>query len=145
MEIKQIETKEEILRSLGLFLQVMTRKPYSEKWDRDSAKRELLEIFENGKDFCFQAEDGGKVVGFIFSRLESWEEGAHLIVEYIVVDPEKRKKGIGAKLFRRVERSAKARAISNLHLISHRQAMAKEFWEKQGFKLKGVIEMTKVI
>lgn len=145
MEIRKITNAEELNKVLDLFLSVMTKNPYNETWNENTAKGELLEIYNNGKDFCFIASEGAKDIGFIFSRLQPWEDGDHLIIEYVVVDPSSRKKGVGTALFRKTEKIARNKGVKNLHLISHRQAMAKDFWEKQGFKMQGVIEMSKTI
>lgn len=145
MKIKQIDTKEDIDAIIDLFLEVMTGVPYNEKWNEETAKGELIEIFNNGKGFCFIANENGKNIGFIFSRIQPWEDGDHLIIEYVVVDPKARRKGVGTELFRETEKLARNKEIKNLHLISHRQAMAKDFWEKQGFKMQGVIEMLKTL
>ncbi|HBO16636.1 MAG: N-acetyltransferase GCN5 [Candidatus Moranbacteria bacterium GW2011_GWE2_35_2-] len=145
MQIKKIETDKDINSIINLFLEVMTNAPYNEKWNQETAKGELVEIFNNGKGFCFIATEDEKNIGFIFSRIQPWEDGNHLIIEYIVVDPSLRKNGVGTALFRETEKIARNKDIKNFHLISHRQSMAKDFWEKQGFKMQGIIEMSKTI
>ena len=100
----------------------------------------------------FLAEDGGKVVGYLFGRVYQSEkmksimpEGtSYFEVEELYVIPERRSQGVGAKLFRYAEEAVKSdaeymmlsTATKNWKAIFHfyLEELGMTFWSARLFK-----------
>jgi GNAT superfamily N-acetyltransferase len=61
----------------------------------------------------------------------------------VIVDPKQRGKGIGSALVKKLEDIARQNGIVSLDLLAYNQAKALSFWDKQGFKPNGYIQMMK--
>ena len=81
-------------------------------------------------------DDNGKIIAGCISRMYCWNVA---YVDTLWVDEKYRAKGLGSKLIIEVEETAKEKGCYLIHLDTF-DFQAKEFYEKHGYKLFGVLE-----
>ncbi len=143
MLIKAIKSKSEINKIIPLFIRVFSESPYEEKWKKKSALQRLDNLYKLGNGFCFYAEEHGKAIGILFCRTQIWDDGTHVFIEDLAVEPHYRREGIGTKLVKKLEKAARAKKISAIDILANKKAKALKFWEKLGYKQDGYVNMKK--
>lgn len=93
--------------------------------------QETMTAATSGGSLTLAAERDGKLLGVLVAlpRLE----GASLFVLWLVVDPEHRRRGIGAALVRHLERLAGTKEVCGL--VNRDDAVAAAFWPAVGYEL----------
>lgn len=145
MNIKQIKTNDDIKKIISLFIHIFSEKPYTETWTEKQAFERINEIFQKGKEYCYFIEDENKPLGIILCQTQTWEDGTHLIIEDCLVDSSQRNKGIGKILLKHIENIAQKNKIVSIDLLSHKDSQALLFWEHQGFKQNGFVQLKKIL
>lgn len=81
-------------------------------------------------------DDNGRIIAGCVARMYCWNVA---YVDTLWVDEKYRAKGLGSKLIIEVEETAKEKGCYLIHLDTF-DFQAKEFYEKHGYKLFGVLE-----
>ena len=81
-------------------------------------------------------DDNGRIIAGCIARMYCWNVA---YVDTLWVDSKYRGKGLGAKLLAEVESAAKEKGCYLIHLDTF-DFQAKEFYEKQGYEVFGVLE-----
>ena len=81
-------------------------------------------------------EDNGNIIAGCVARMYCWNVA---YVDTLWVDETYRGKGLGAKLLEEVEKAAKEKGCYLIHLDTF-DFQAKEFYEKQGYEVFGVLD-----
>lgn len=82
------------------------------------------------------ADDNGRIIAGCVARMYCWNV---TYIDTLWVDETYRGKGLGSQLLTEVERTAKEKGCYLIHLDTF-DFQAKEFYEKQGYKVFGVLE-----
>ena len=93
------------------------------------------EVELNYEEFCFVAEDEGKILGVITGR--AYYNEVH--IGDLIVSSDCRKSGIGSKLVRAVEDAYKGKGYDKITLTTF-GFQAPEFYKKLGYELEFVRE-----
>lgn len=93
------------------------------------------EVTLNYDEFCFAAEENGKILGVITGRTTYNE--VHIVD--LIVNHEDRKSGIGSRLVSAVEDAYKGKGYDKITLTTF-GFQAPGFYKKQGYKLEFVRE-----
>ena len=145
MEIKKVQSPNEIKRGLDLFIEVMAEAPYFEKWSKEDTEKRLQSSFSKAKDFAFFAEENSKVIGLIFCSTYIWDDGIHVFVEDLYIDKEFRGKNVGVKLVEKLEETAREKRIVMIDLFVHTKSKAFDFWKKMNYLQTEFVQMQKKI
>ncbi len=106
------------------------------KLTKEGAKKFLNDRL--GKNLVFVAEQEKKVVGFIAIKRNIMFAN---YIRRIVLQEERRSKGIGSKLLKYVEEKTIAEKLPNVFLLcSTTNEKAIKFYEKNGYKKIGTVE-----
>lgn len=97
------------------------------------------EDIESGKIRLFVAREGSNIVGSV--QYEDRDGLAYL--SQMTVDPEFRKRGIGAMLLQTAENSAKDEGFKTVQLIAMLEKGLPDYYEKLGYKKVGIKENPK--
>jgi len=89
----------------------------------------------NYEEFCFAAEDDGKIAGVITGR--AYYNEVH--IGDLIVDREYRRTGVGSKLVAAVEEAYKGKGYEKIALTTF-GFQAPEFYKKLGYELEFVRE-----
>lgn len=81
-------------------------------------------------------DDNGNIIAGCVARMYCWNVA---YVDTLWVDETYRGKGLGAKLLEEVEKAAKEKCCYLIHLDTF-DFQAKEFYEKQGYEVFGVLD-----
>lgn len=81
-------------------------------------------------------DDNGNIIAGCVARMYCWNV---TYVDTLWVDETYRGKGLGAKLLEEVEKTAKEKGCYLIHLDTF-DFQAKEFYEKQGYEVFGVLD-----
>ena len=82
------------------------------------------------------ADDNGKIIAGCVARMYCWNVA---YIDTLWVDENYRSKGWGSKLLAEVEKTAKDKGCYLIHLDTF-DFQAKEFYEKHGYEVFGVLE-----
>ncbi len=82
------------------------------------------------------SDDNGNIIAGCVARMYCWNVA---YVDTLWVDETYRGKGLGAKLLEEVEKTAKEKGCYLIHLDTF-DFQAKEFYEKHGYEVFGVLE-----
>jgi len=91
------------------------------------------EVKLNFEEFCFVAEDEGKIAGVIVGR--AYYNEVH--IEDLIVGKDYRKDGVGSKLVAAVENAYKGKGYDKIALTTF-GFQAPEFYKKLGYELEFV-------
>lgn len=81
-------------------------------------------------------DENGKIIGGCIARMYCWNVA---YIDTLWVDSEQRNNGLGSKLLAEIEATAKAKGCYLIHLDTF-DFQAKNFYEKQGYNVFGVLE-----
>ncbi len=98
----------------------------------------IVESAIAGDDFLFIAEEDGAFVGYVSAQRETLKRVAH--TAYIVAGIRKdfQNRGIGTKLFEKLDAWAREKGVKRLELtVICENARAKHLYEKRGFEIEG--------
>jgi ribosomal protein S18 acetylase RimI-like enzyme len=95
----------------------------------------------------FVAEENADVIGYAYVALESYDymalRGPAGILHDIIVDPERRARGVGRRLLEAALEYVQARGLSQLVLsTAERNEVAQRFFASMGFR-RTMVEMTR--
>jgi len=83
-----------------------------------------------GKPFIFKAKENGKIVGSVKAKYE----GGVIYVKNIIVDEDRRGRGIGRKLMERVEKEGKKIGGHKIYLFTMEKWGSSKFYKGLGFR-----------
>jgi len=106
------------------------KKPYNEKFTPGSAKKDVLEFFENS---LYVAIDGEKIIGFIASHIVNSDKTKAYIDE-LWIRSEHQGKGAGKILVKFVEEMYKKKGLSKIRLTTKKNARSYGFYKKLKYK-----------
>ena len=81
-------------------------------------------------------DDNGNIIAGCVAIMNCWNVA---YIDTLWVDSKYRGKGLGARLLAEIEKTAKAKGCYLIHLDTF-DFQAKEFYEKQGYEVFGVLE-----
>ena len=81
-------------------------------------------------------DGSGKIIGGIVARMYCWSV---VYIDILWVDEAYRKKGIGKILLNDIEKTAKAKNVTLIHLDTF-DFQAKDFYLKNGYEIFGILE-----
>lgn len=81
-------------------------------------------------------DDNGRIIAGCIARMYCWNVA---YIDTLWVDSKYRGKGLGARLLAEIEKTAKTKGCYLIHLDTF-DFQAKEFYEKQGYEVFGVLE-----
>jgi len=87
------------------------------------------------KEFLFKAVENQEIVGVISGK----HEGGIVYVEYLIVDYNQRKRGIGRQLMQKAEEFGKKLGAHKAHLITGKDWQATLFYESLGYQRVAVL------
>ena len=105
--------------------------------DADRQRLGLTLLLADRRAAVLVADRGGTVVGMVTGQLvvSTAEGGLSALVEDLVVDAPRRKKGVGRALLAAIEGWAESRGATRLQLLADREnAPALAFYEREGWR-----------
>lgn len=115
--------------------------------DEDAMRRRLAAILPRDDYATFVAERGGRVVAFVgvMHGLSYNADGPYARVLSLVVEPEERGRGTGARLLEEAEKWAREQGAAKVHLTTalHRDG-AHRFYERSGYERTGARYLKKL-
>jgi GNAT superfamily N-acetyltransferase len=94
----------------------------------------------------YVAEEGGKVVGFIFGRLLERRYGPYegAWVEILGVEPDRKRQGVGRKLFEAFIAGCREKGVREVHAVASKNDQeVKPFLENIGFREGDLVHLHK--
>lgn len=117
----------------ALYVQSFSVAPWNEKWTTETAGIRIEAILRTPGFIGFQAEEKGKIIGFILGFTEQYQYDKTFQIKEICVDPALQKKGIGKGLIRTMEAELRRIGIGGVYLITTRQGAVEKFYKSSGF------------
>lgn len=116
-----------------LFVSVFNQPPWSEGWKKEWAIERLSIIFNSYRFYGCLAEEGGKPIAAILSRLGSFKGALELEIMETFVSASEQRKGVGIAMRDDLKTQAKQDGISCFVLQTDKDTFAKNFYLKYGF------------
>ena len=130
------------LDDLVALLQILFNIEEDFSFDETRQRQGLSLMLENTQGVVLVAETGGTVIGMCTGQLliSTAEGGPAVLVEDVVVHPERQGKGAGRLLMEAVIRWAESKKASRLQLLADRSnASALTFYKKFGWQMTELI------
>ena len=115
------------------------KKPYNEKFTPGSAKKDVLEFFENS---LYVVTDGEKIIGFVASHIVNSDKTKAYIDE-LWIRSEHQGRGAGKILVKFVEDMYKRKGLSCIRLTTKKNAKSYGFYKKLKYKDAELVYMEK--
>ena len=97
----------------------------------------MLEYIKDNTAIIIGAFEGEKLLGFIWAYEREVNQERRYHINYFIVNPEERKKGIGTQLINEIYKIAKACKISKIELmVTAKNEEAVSFYAKQDFQVE---------
>jgi len=101
--------------------------------DLDDSREGIARYLARNPDTCFVWEEEGEIIGAILSG----HDGRRGMIHHTAVHPDRRRRGIGAKLVEAALDALKKEGIHKVMLVAFsRNGSGNAFWEKMGFTLR---------
>lgn len=110
-----------------------SKPPYNEKFTGNNAYDYLKRKLDYCVEHSFVIEEDKNIIGFIVVNLSYWAFGKQALIEEIVIDDNKQRKGYGKKLMDYAENYLKNIGAKSLMLWGRKDAGAYHFHIKNGF------------
>jgi|WetSurMetagenome_2_1015567.scaffolds.fasta_scaffold71583_2 aminoglycoside 6'-N-acetyltransferase I len=123
-------TKKDFSRIAELMDREYSKPPYDEPWKKKNAIKTLKYFERVGEIFVLVDK---KILGFIISRDEYYNEGGSAVIEELIVDSNFQGRGFGRKLVEYVENRCRKKKIKRILLMTSNRAPAFHFYKKMGY------------
>lgn len=117
----------------SLYVDSFSLAPWNEKWTVETAAVRIKSIMNTPEFIGFQAEEEGKVKGFILGFIEQYQNDKTFQIKEICVSPAIQKKGIGKGLIKVLEEALRKQGIKGIYLVTTRQGATEKFYNSSGF------------
>lgn len=92
-----------------------------------------------GNDLCFIAMDENEIVGYIVAQVGALRRIRHSAYIVVGIREKYRNRGIGTKLFKRLDKWAKEKKLVRLELtVIYNNEIALNLYKKNGFEIEGI-------
>jgi ribosomal protein S18 acetylase RimI-like enzyme len=99
----------------------------------DDNEASINAFIARNKDYCFVAENDGKIIATIMAG----NDGRRGHVYHLVVDTAQRHKGIAGELVKNVEDTLRKDGITKIALVAYAENNAgNAFWEQAGYTVR---------
>lgn len=102
----------------NLFMESYKQTPWNELWKKEEAFERINDIFNFHKSFCYVYEYNHSIVGALLGFVLPWHSGKQLEIRELFIHPAFQNRGIGTKLFKKIEISAKAYGVKDIVLTT---------------------------
>ena len=150
MEIKKIQMEDaNNYLNMLLHLDNETKFMMFEPWERPTDINIIKNIIEksiNGDNLILVAKDEENIVGFLSAQKGEYKRIKHTGYIVVGIREKYRNNGIGSKLFSELDTWAIENKITILEIsLICSNTIAKQFYEKNGFKVEGIKKNTMII
>ena len=136
MEIVQIRSLSEIEDFIDIYVKIYSGPPYNETWT-PPGREVLADVLKRSKGYCFRAVEKGRTLGIIMCSVSKWNDGIHLYIDDLAVDPSHEGTGIGNGLVEFAISRAKSEGMVGVELNALDNSRAFRFWKAVGFDYSG--------
>lgn len=127
--------KSDLEQCAAIFAKAFSEEEWGCVWSKERAELYINDYIENKKFVGFVSEEKGIIEGAILGCIKvSWNND-EIYVDELIVDPEKQRCGIGQKLLDAMKDYSKLNKLAGIVLYTNEEAPAKNFYQKNGFKL----------
>ncbi|HVZ67554.1 MAG TPA: GNAT family N-acetyltransferase [Patescibacteria group bacterium] len=133
----ELMTTEDLNQVADVFLQVFNA--LGENWGKESATKHVNENFSG--DSHFVAKINNRIIGFIMAIPLTREKGTELFVDSIAILPDYQHKGVGQKLWDKIEESSKDGEYVAIRLLANKQLKSFNWYKSLGYQESGWIEL----
>ena len=108
--------------------------PWNDPWKPEDAEIHVREILEMKQSYGLEYVIDGTVAGFILGSSMLFHYGRTFEINDLAVDPAYQRRGIAKKLMEACLKDLKQQGIVGVHLITAREGILPEFYQKYGFE-----------
>lgn len=127
---------------INLFIKIFAEPPYREKWQKKDVLKRFSQ-FPRMKEFSFVAEEKGRIIGFIVSQAETWDDGVHIFIQDAGVDSHYRRKGVASAIVAALEEACRKRGVKAVNLFTNVYSTGVPFWRRLGYHRTKYIHLEK--
>ena len=127
-------TMEHLERYAEIYAKAFSGEPWFDPWKAEDAAVHLMEILEMRRAYGLECLVDGKVAGLILGSSMLFHYGRSFEINDMAVDPAYQRQGIARKLLERLLADLKEQGMADVNLITAREGVLPEFYEKFGFR-----------
>ena len=130
----QLCNKDNLERYGEIYAKAFSGEPWNDNWKVEDAIIHVKELLESKHAYGLEYIIDGKIVGFVLGTSMLFHYGRTFEINDLAVDPQYQKNGIGKQLLEQIKNDVKEQGMTGIHLITSRDGMLPEFYQKHGFK-----------
>lgn len=137
----ELMTNDDINQVADIFLKVFNK--LGENWNKESVIKHINENFLG--EYHFIAKENSQIIGFIIAIPSTREKGTELFIDSIAVLSDYQHKGVGQKLWERIEKIAKDERYVGIRLLANKRLESYNWYVNMGYQESDWIEVYKEI
>ncbi len=124
---------EHIVECSELYIKVFNSEPWNDKWTLETAYKRLYDIYISPNFEGVLYVENGELKGAIFGNCEQFYEGVHYNLREMFISNELQGKGIGSKLFNKLEERLRGFGVTTIILFTSKGNKTSKFYLKNDF------------
>lgn len=117
-----------------LFVNVFTKEPWNDDWsDENQLQSYIHDLVGQDTSLTFGLYEGNRLIGISMGHIKHWYTGTEYFIDELGISTEKQGQGIGTLFVGEIEKACVEMGLTQLFLLTGKDAPAFSFYKKQGF------------
>lgn len=117
-----------------LFFSVFTKEPWNDDWsDSTQLRFYIRDLIGQNNSLTFGLYEENKLIALSMGHIKHWYSGTEYIIDELCVATSEQGKGIGTLFEGEIEKACKELGLTQLFLMTDKNAPAYSFYQKRGF------------
>lgn len=117
-----------------IYAEAFAGSPWNDWWAIEDATTHVREALEQSRSYGLECVVEGEVAGFILGSSLLFHDGRVFEISDLAVARNRQHKGIATMLMNALMAEVRRRGFKRVHLITAREGMLPEFYERFGFE-----------
>lgn len=133
--------RRDLKRIVQVYQEAYSAEPYNEVWETKNLTRKLKESWRSLDILVLEIDKS--IEGFVMGEIYRWHDGLRGHIEDFGITGKYQGEGLGGQLLDEMEKYLKEKGAHTIVLEVNEKAPAKRFYERNGYKLAGYVQMEK--
>ncbi len=117
-----------------LFVSVFEKEPWNDDWSNENQlKLYIHDLVGQSNSLTFGLYEKEELIGISMGRIRRWYSGSEYYIDELCISASKQGRGIGSFFIEKIQEACKGLGLSNIFLLTDKDAPAFEFYKKRGF------------
>jgi ribosomal protein S18 acetylase RimI-like enzyme len=137
----RLAKRRDLKRIVQVYQEAYSAEPYNEVWETRNLTKKLKENWRSLDILVLEIDQS--IEGFVMSEIFRWHDGLRVHIEDFGISKKYQRQQLGGQILEEMEKYFKERGARFVVLEVNEKAPAKKFYEKNGYRPSGYIQMEK--